>query len=206
MAPPAAVHAGHTTRVPRSTRISAAAAARGRTDTVVCGLGRPGQVCCDVRTASPNHTRSRPADGPPAAYSTRVAPARTPTTRAAPRPAHTRPRDGRPDWSWIAAPRATSHNAVHGIICGQAGSIRVSRSIPVAQPTHVMAPRPTATSRAILLHQITSFRHASGLGLSIGCPFLPPRRRNRHCARIRNRCLGAKGNQYRGERSFLSAT
>ena len=199
MAPPAAMHAGQATRVPRSTRISAAAADRGRTDDVVCGLGRPGHVCCDARTASPNHARSRPDDGRPVAYSTRVMPARALTPTARPRPAHTRRRDGRPDCAAIAAASTASHTAVHGIICGQLKSIRVSRSIRAAQPTHVMAARATATTKAIRLHQATSFRHASGPGLSIGCPFLPPRPRNRQSAGEGMRCLGAKGHQSRGE-------
>lgn len=191
MAPPAAVHAGRTTRV-RSTRIRPLPAARNSADTPVCGLGRPGQLHRDARTASPNHTWSNPDDGRPVAYSASTITARAPTTSASPRPAHTRPREGRPDWSRIAAPSPTSQTPVQGIISGQVGWMRVSRSTPVAQPTQTSAAMANTTARAIRRHQATSFTHASGLALSIGCPFLRPRRAPDS---VRGSTAGARGHK-----------
>ena len=71
-----------------------------------------------MRTASPNHTWSRPNDRA-VAYSAKTTTAKAPTTTATPRPTHTRPRDGCPDCTRIAAASAANHRAVHGVICGQ---------------------------------------------------------------------------------------
>jgi hypothetical protein len=178
------MHTGPATRVQRSTRINAAAAATSRTDDAVCGLGRPGQDDCRLRTASPNHAWSRPNDLA-VAYSTRTMTARTPTTAAKPRPAHTRPRDGCPNCTRIAAPSAASHRAVHGVIGGQLGLIRVNCSIPAAQPTHVNAATASTTITAARPHQATAVsRRASGPGLSIDC-LLSERCLTAFCAKCR---------------------
>lgn len=152
----------------RSHRISAAAPAKSSTVAAVCTFGRPGHAECSVRTASPNHTWSNPPSDRPLTSVASATPAEAATATATARPNHTRPRDGRPYCSRIETPRAASHSAVQGTMCGHALFNRVSTCRPIDQPTQFRAAR---TSTAIAAPR----PHAASLGpvpeLSIGFAF-----------------------------------
>jgi hypothetical protein len=110
-----------------------------------------------------NHRSSIPKFCP-VTYCARTTTALAPTAAAKPRATQTRPVREPYDFATMETPSAASQSAVHAVIRGQDGTIRVNSSTPDAQPTQSRA----ATSRTIRTAarpQRISAASARGLGL-----------------------------------------